>query len=147
MVHVPSAWRALRKLAKSDEAKEVLGYTIETPCVTCVGGQSAASYWRTGGYIPGKERPLKFSITPLFNGDLNAKERDTFFQQYRLDTDCKWIDIRTDEVYIKGDESTEAAAPATGRGAAVEAAASRPLQERAQRQRQRSSTIDLEASP
>lgn len=103
MVHVPSAWDLVTKLQKTQEAKLVLGYETDTPCVTCPHGSAPASYWRIGNTLPDEDDPITFDISPLFSGDLKAEAKAAFFESYRLSSNESWLQVLTPEVYIKGE--------------------------------------------
>ena len=108
MVNTPAAWALLQKLVRSSEAQKVLGYSVETSCVTCPYGSAPASYWRVGNHIPSASNPIDFSIRPLFSEQNTAQQKNQFYEVYELRSETSWLDVRTPNLAFRGDQAIHA---------------------------------------
>ena len=104
LVHVPAAWELAKALAGTYEAQRVLGYDVKTTCPTCLGGKGPGSYWRAGGYVPGRDEIQTFRVTPLFPEHGQTKEeREAYTAVYDIQSDSPFIEARTRSLLLRGD--------------------------------------------
>ncbi len=105
VVHVPSAWESLKKLAARKAGNQVAGFKVEGDCPTCPTGKARSAYFRAGTWLPKRPKAISFSISPLFMHTLTDDQRKAYFETVDLTVEGDWLSPTTDALFFNGSGS------------------------------------------
>ena len=107
VIHVPSAFKGLKKLASRQYAGSVAGYKVRADCPTCANTKAAAAFFRTGTYVPKKPITVDFSISPMFMSELSEEQKEGYFETFDLQVEGDWLEPTSDAIFFrKGDSAS-----------------------------------------
>jgi len=105
VVHVPTAWESLRKLAGRKGGNLIAGFKVEGDCPTCPTGKARSAYFRAGTWLPKRPKAVSFSISPLFMSTMTDEQRKGYFETVDLSVEGDWLEPTTDALFFNGSGS------------------------------------------
>lgn len=102
LVHVPSAWEALKELAPRARGP-LLTTKVEATNPFFSSGKGPAAFWRGNGWYPAPPREVTVTLTPIFADSVPPDARAAQFRDFDLDADVPWIHLDRKSVHLKGD--------------------------------------------
>lgn len=108
LVHVPTAWDSLRKLASAKNGALVAGYKVKGDCPTCPDGRARSGFFRSGTYVPAKPDAVSFHVTPIFMAGASDEFKEKFFATYDLKVEGgNWLSPTAGSIFFKGTDGAE----------------------------------------
>ncbi len=106
VIHVPTAWESLERLARRSAAGTVVGYQVRGDAPTQPDGKSHAAFFRTGTWFPVPPVPVRFEISPLLREGGSAPSAAEFFETLDLWTEGpSFARPRSDVLLFRGSGS------------------------------------------